>query len=236
MHHARAAREPGSELPERGARLFDVAETERGEPLLGCGGFQSSRAGEGVEQWREEQPLVNRPHHRNLGLVLGVERFERGAVGGVAEAEHAGEVGPLVVAGGERVRLVFVDELEPMLDGTQPDVRGIEGPCVSGGDVAPSCELFERVEGRARSDRRIVTAVHELQQLHRELDVADSARTALEFTLGESSALQQLLGLRFHRTHFAHSIGVERIRPQEGIRARRRTRRPMPHRPRPVRP
>ena len=94
-------------------------------------GLQRSRAGESVEQWREEQPLVDRPHHRNLGLVLGVERFERGAVGGVAEAEHAGEVGPLAVVGGERVRLVLVDELEPMLDGTQPDVGVIEGPCVS---------------------------------------------------------------------------------------------------------
>ena len=55
-----------------------------------------------------------------------VERVERRGARCVAEAEHAREVRARVDVGRDRVRLVLVDELEPVLDRAQPDVRVVE--------------------------------------------------------------------------------------------------------------
>ena len=82
-------------------------------------------------------------------------------------------------------------------------------------DVAARRELLERVERGARTDRRIVAAVHELEQLHRELDVADPARPALDLAIRQALAPEHLLGARLHRARFADRVGVERVGPHE---------------------
>jgi hypothetical protein len=53
-------------------------------------------------------------------LLVGVEPVQRGRARRVAIAEHPRQVGAGGVVGRERVRLVLVDELEPVLDGPQP--------------------------------------------------------------------------------------------------------------------
>ena len=128
LHDARAAREAGGQLAQRGARLLDVVEAERGSAVPRAAAVESAPdAGERVEQRREEQLLVDRAHDRLLALVLGVElRRARSRSGAVAEAEHAREVRARVGVGRQRVGLVLVDELQPVLDRAQPDVRGVE--------------------------------------------------------------------------------------------------------------
>ena len=73
---------------------------------------------------------MDRAHDRLVALVLGVELLERRRAGPVAEAEHAREVRARLGVGGERVRLVLVDELEPVLDRAQPHVGLVELPRV----------------------------------------------------------------------------------------------------------
>ncbi len=82
-------------------------------------------------------------------------------------------------------------------------------------DVAAGGELLERFERRARTDRWIVAAVHQLQQLHRELDVADAARPALHLAVRQALAAQHLFRTRLHRARFAHRAGVEHVGPHE---------------------
>ena len=63
-------------------------------------------------------------------------------------------------------------------------------------DVAAVGELLERVERRRRADRAVGAAVHELQQLHRELDVADAAAAALQLAVVEAAAVRARPRLR----------------------------------------
>ena len=215
LHDARAAGEPGGQLVERGARLLDVAEAERGQPFLRGVHRQRADAGQRVEQRREEQLLVDRAHDRLLALVLGVELLERGRAGAVAEAEHAREARARVGVGRQRVRLVLVDELQPVLDRAQPHVRVVEPVRVGDRDVAAAGELLERVERRRRADRVVVATVHELEELHRELDVADAAVAALQLARLEPLA-------REHLPRCAPSSRAPRARRPD--RARRATR------------
>ena len=71
---------PLRELAQRGAGVLGVDEAERGQALLGRLGAQRPVAGQRVEQRREEEPLVDRPHGGLVRAVLGRERLERGRV------------------------------------------------------------------------------------------------------------------------------------------------------------
>ena len=57
-----------------------------------------------------------------------------------------------------------------------------------------------------------MTTVHELEQLHRELDVADPAAATLELALGEALALGDVLRPFLHRADLAQRIGTEDAR------------------------
>ena len=90
--------------------------------------------------------------------------------------------------GRERVRLLLVPELEPVLDGAQEEVGLGEPAGVRRLDVAAVRQLLERVERGGGADRLVVAAVDELQELDRELDVADPAAPSLELAVGETLA------------------------------------------------
>ena len=55
--------------------------------------------------------------------------------------------------------------------------------------------------------------VHELQELHRELDVADAAAAALQLAVVEPAAVGLAFGARLHRPHRAHRVGSEHLGP-----------------------
>ena len=59
--------------------------------------------------------------------------------------------------------------------------------------------------------------VHELEQLDRELDVADPAATALELTVIEAPALRLAFGPGLHRADLAHGVRPEDVRPHEWL-------------------
>src|SRR5207245_399979 len=119
LHELRAPREPERELAYGGARALDVDEAESRESLLGR--LRRERPGprERVEQRREEQALVDRSHRSLMRAMAGLECLERGALGLVAVAEHPGEPHPRIDVGRDAVRLLFVVELETVLDRTE---------------------------------------------------------------------------------------------------------------------
>ena len=94
--------------------------------LLGGRDRERSGTGERVEDRREEQLLVDRPNNCLLALVLDHERIERRLLGSIPESEHPREMRERLGIRGQRMGLVLVDELQTMLDGAQPRVRGVE--------------------------------------------------------------------------------------------------------------
>ena len=111
--------------------------------------------------------------------------------------------------------LLLVDELEAVLDGAQEAVGVGEPVGVVGVDVAGLGQLGRastRVVGAA--ELGVEVPVHELQELHGELDVADAAGAALELPVGEPLALDLGLDPGLHRPQRAQVVGLERVGPQ----------------------
>ena len=85
----------------------------------------------------------------------------------------------MVAVGRHRVDLPLVLELHDVLDAAQEPVGVVEAGGVGGVDVAAAAQVLERGERAARAELGVDAAVHELEQLHGELDVADAAGPVL---------------------------------------------------------
>ena len=81
---------------------------------------------------------------------------------------------------GHHVRLAIVEDLEPMLDGAQERVGAFQNAAFLVGQSARLRKPPHRLERRARADLRRVAAAQELEELDRELDVADPAPAVLD--------------------------------------------------------
>src|SRR5262249_14473569 len=68
--------------------------------------------------------------------------------------------------------------------------------------------------GGRRAEVAVVAAVDELEQLDRELDVADAAPAPLDLSVGETLAGQVSLGARLHGPHGADVVRREGAIPQ----------------------
>ena len=106
--------------------------------------------------------------------ALAAERLQH--VPAVADGARQPAQAGLVVGGGQQVGAAQAVQLQPVLDGAQPAVGLGEVARVLAADVAARRELLERDQRRAAADAVVGAAVHELQQLHGELDVAQPAR------------------------------------------------------------
>ena len=185
-----------------GARLAAVAPVgrRRGRRLDG---------GEGFEQGTEEEPLVDGPHVA-LATAQGVVEPGRGRSRGIVSVipapgpDGAGRTASV----GHRVGLLLLDELQPVLHGAQEPVRVGQHGGVLGGHVAGAGQLGEGAQGRAVPDPRVVAAVHELEELHREFDVADPARAALDLAPDEAATGHDSLGPGLHRPHRGQLVGA----------------------------
>ena len=114
---------------------------------------------------------------------VGGERLVEGlggtGLGCAAEPEHAGHPPAAVAIGRHRVHLALVLELHDVLDAAQEAVGVVEARRVGGVDVAAAAQVVEGGERAASAELVVDAAVHELEQLHGELDVADAAGPVL---------------------------------------------------------
>ncbi len=147
--------------------------------------------------------------------MVGLERVERAAIRVVAVAEHAREARAGTLVGRDRVRLLLVVDLKAVLDRAQEPICVVEASRVGALDVSRRRQRVQRFERRRASHRVVVPAVHELEELHRELDVADATPTALELAVGEPFAIGDLLGAPLHHPDLAHRARAEHVGPHE---------------------
>ncbi len=145
---------------------------------------------------------------------LGVEARQGGGVVRASEPEDPGQLLTFVGDAGYGVDLASVDQLHPVLDRAQEPVGLVEGGGVSGVDVAGGAQLGQGFQGGGRAQGRVGSAVHQLQQLHRELDVADAARSSLQLPSGHAAARHLGFGPGLHGPQRAEVVGRQRPAPQ----------------------
>ena len=118
------------------------------------------------------------------------------------------------------MNLRLLDELQPMLDGAKEPIRQGEGGRIAAVHVPGLGQLAESLQRGRLPDQRVGRSVHELQELHGEFDVAYAAAAALDLTLGEALARDDLLGAALHRPQLGEIVGVEAVTP-DGARSGR---------------
>ncbi len=129
------------------------------------------------------------PDPTQTGAQRFVESLGGAGAGPVRVAEHQRDPPPGPGFGRHSVDLFLLDQLQPMLDRAQEAVRLGQGVGVVSLDVAGLGQERDGAQRRAVPDGRVEPAVDELQQLHGELDVADTARSTLELPPHQSPAL-----------------------------------------------
>lgn len=146
----------------------------RTEPDLAGG-----ELGDGVEQRPVEDLLVQAADDGRMPLPLLVQLGDR--VG--AQSERAAEAAQVGLVLGDEVGTAQPVELDAVLHGPQEAVGLVELGGVGPADVAAGGEGGERVEGGAAVQSGVVAAVHELEELDGELDVAETAGAELELAV-----------------------------------------------------
>ena len=107
------------------------------------------------------------------------------------------------------VHLGAVVELQAVLEAAQEPVGVGELRGVVGVDVAGRGQLGQRGQRVRRPQVGVEPAVHELQELHRELDVADPAPAPLHLAVGQALAGQLGLGPGLQVAQRPEVVGAE---------------------------
>jgi hypothetical protein len=110
---------------------------------------------------------------------------------------------------GDRVGATLRGELEAVLHRAQQPVGGLERRGVLLGDVAPVGERRERRQGAGVAQRWVDAAVHDLQELDAELDVAQPTRAELDLPGAVADDLGLALDAALHPLDLGHDPGVE---------------------------
>ncbi|CAG7335471.1 hypothetical protein PICSAR61_04298 [Mycobacterium avium subsp. paratuberculosis] len=122
-------------------------------------------------------------------------------VGGPGQPAHR----LLVVGLGQRVGALEPLQLQPVLEQPQKFVGGGEVGRVLAPDVAALPQRGQRVDRRGHVQRLVAAAVHQLQELHREFDVAQPAAAQLDLAAADVGG-HQLLDAPAHRLHLDHEV------------------------------
>ena len=197
-------------MPERGVRVREAAGCEAirrlaaAEACLLVGERCDSR-----EQRTVEDPLVQFTHIA-LDVLPPPEEALR-----IAHVHRPREPAKIVRTGRHEMGPRHAPHLQPVLQKPQEPVVLVELCGVLAADVAALAEGPECIEARACPDMLVGRAVHELQQLHGELDVAQSSGTELELTvhLVRGDVLGDPLT---HPVHRLHEVLARGRRPHEG--------------------
>ena len=169
------------EVPQGSVRVLVAERRQPGPRGLGREPhLVAADPGHRGEQRPVEQLLVQPADLAAVVAPLLVELADR--VGGVAERSSQPSQGGLVVR--QHVRTTQLVELDPVLERAQERVGLVQRAPVLAADVPPARQLGERAQRGRRAHPLVAAAVHHLQQLDGELDVAQPPGPELELALG----------------------------------------------------
>ena len=206
-HEPGAARQAAGEVLHRGPGARRVGEAEGGQTIAPRPRptWPGEGSGPGGARWRAGPvgpstvaKASSRGRKKRRSWMARTSRWQRRSASSkraVADADASSSKPSTrasrrraVCVGGHGMGLLLLDELQPVLHGAQEAVRVGQGGGVLGGDVPRRGQLGERAERRALPDPRVVAAVHELQELDGELDVADPPGPALDLAARRARA------------------------------------------------
>ncbi len=214
---AARARELG-EAPRDGGRVRDARFGELAGEALRVGG-----------RLRIVEPRGEARRARMLGRRLEerVERFlHRRAVVGELRGERVpvravhglGDDRALLGRARQRLRLLVVVVLQPVLEAAQEGVGVAEGLHARWLHQPPLADGRERGARRCRAQARVAPAAHQLEELHRELDLADAAAADLD-VVGLAAPDRRLEDARVQLAQLLEQAVVEVAAVHEGVDA-----------------
>ena len=161
-----------------------------------------------------EQLLVQPPDLADPAQALAAEGGLGGLVDAPTQPEAQRQGAQLRRVLGQQVGAAQARELQPVLQTAQEAIGLGEARGVLPTDVAPVDEGLQRRQRGDAAQRRVGTAVHQLQQLHAELDVAQSPGAELDLALGDPLG-QVRLDPAAHRLHVGDEVRPRCRRPDQ---------------------
>ena len=214
----RGARHPAGERTQVAERAVWRGPAQRAEPGRGLTFREPARVGgqprHRGEQRPVEQLLVQAAHAAGVARPLGHEDADDVVPPVGPQLGRTGQPPQRVrvVGGRQQVGAAQPLQLQPVLQQPQEPVgRGEVRPVVAP-DVAAVRQRRERVEGRPRAQGLVGAPVHQLQELHRELDVAQAAGAELDLARALVGP-HVLLDAAAHGLHVADEVGPARRVP-----------------------
>ncbi len=175
-------------------------------------GLAGGELGDRVQQRPVEQLLVQPAYDGGVPLPLAQQFGDR--VG--AQPEGAADAAQLGLLLGHEVGAAQPEQLDPVLHGAQEPVGLVELRGVGPAHVAAGGEGPQRVEGRTAAQGGVGPAVHQLEQLHGELDVPEAARAEFQLAvdLGGGDVLHHPAA---HLLHVRHEVLALGGLPHQGL-------------------
>ena len=136
----------------------------------------------------------------------------------ILEAGKSREAFQALAVGGQRVGLIVGHHLQPVLDGAQEPVGGVEIGAGLGADPAALGERRQRRQRLAAAQLGMPAAGDELLGLHEELDLADAAAAELDVVALDRDLVVAAVGvdLALQRLDVGDRRVVEIFPPDEG--------------------
>ncbi len=196
------------DVPQRPLRRGVAESRQPGHGLLG-GEPQRLRghACHGLQQRPVEQLLVQPPDLVGVLAELREQHLPLRQPPISVQPDRAREPAQRrgVVIGREEVRTQQPLQLQPVLQRAQEPVRTPEVRRVVAPDVPAGAQRGQRGRRRLNAQVLVRTSVHELQQLHRELDVPQTTAAELELAVGEPGG-HVVLDAAAHRLHVLDEV------------------------------